>query len=61
MEPEIPPSVIFEGDMIGVVLNLKFLYHDMSDEKKFSELAPRKYLNTSIFLETSFIWIEPKS
>jgi hypothetical protein len=60
MEPEIPPDVIVEADMLGTVPNLKFEDHELSYQKKFLELALRKYLNTDIFPETSFIMVEPK-
>jgi hypothetical protein len=39
MEPEIPSRVIVEGDMLGVVLSLKFVDHELSDEKKIPHLA----------------------
>jgi hypothetical protein len=35
VEPEIPPGVIVEEDMLGAVENMKFADHDLSDEKKF--------------------------
>jgi hypothetical protein len=47
--------------MLGTVENLKFEDHDLSDEKKFLELAPKKYLKRVIFLETSFILVEPQT
>jgi hypothetical protein len=46
--------------MLGAIPNLKFVDHDLLDENKFPELALRKYLKTFIFLETSFIRVEPK-
>jgi hypothetical protein len=61
VEPEIPPGVIVEGDMLGAIPSLKFTDHDLSDEKKFPDLAPRKYLKTFIDPETSFIRVEPKT
>ena len=33
--PKIPPGAIVEEDMLGLVLNLKYAYHDIADEKKF--------------------------
>jgi hypothetical protein len=61
VEPEIPLGVIVEEDMLGAVLSLKFTDHDLSDEKKFPELSPNKYLRTFIDPETSFIRVEPKT
>jgi hypothetical protein len=48
VELEIPLGVIVEGDMLGEILSLKFVDHDLSDEKKFSDLALRKYVKTFI-------------
>jgi hypothetical protein len=61
MEPKIPRGVIVEGDMLGAMSSLKFVDHDLSNEKKFLDLAQRKYLNTFIDPETSFIIVEPKT
>jgi hypothetical protein len=61
MEPKIPPRVIVEGDMLGAVSSLRFVDHEFSDEKKFPDLASRKYLRTFIDLETTFIRVEPKT
>jgi hypothetical protein len=33
--PKIPPSVIVEGDMLGNIVALKFVDHDITDEQKF--------------------------
>lgn len=49
MEPEIPPGVIIEEYMLGTMENLKYAYHDLSNEKKFLELALKKYLKKIIF------------
>jgi hypothetical protein len=49
VEPEIPPGVIIEEDMLGIMENLKYANHDLSNEKKFLELALKKYLKTIIF------------
>jgi hypothetical protein len=48
VEPEIPPGVIIEGDMLGTVGNMKFADHDLEDIKKFPELAPDKYMHTKL-------------
>jgi hypothetical protein len=50
-----------EGDMLGAVLSLKFVDHDLEDTKKYPEIAPKNYLRTLIDLETSFIRVEPKT
>jgi hypothetical protein len=47
--------------MLGVVSNLKFADHDLSDEKKFPDLSLRKYLRTFIDPETSFIIVDPNT
>jgi hypothetical protein len=61
MEPNIQPSVILEEDMLDVVENMKFADHELSDEKKFLELALKKYMRTTIFSETVFILVEPRA
>jgi hypothetical protein len=61
VEPEIPPGVIVEEDMLGLVPNLKYADHDITDEKKFPELAPSKYLKKYINAETQMIVIEPQT
>jgi hypothetical protein len=40
----VPPSASVEGDILGKVVALNFLDHDITDKKKFPELAMEKYL-----------------
>jgi hypothetical protein len=61
VELKILPGVIVEEDIVGAMVNLKFSYHNLSDEKKFLELSPKKYMKTIIFLVTSFILVEPQA
>jgi len=58
--PVIPPGVIVEGDMLGLVGSLIFLDHDLADIKKFPELAPDNYLRTSLKLDSLIITVESK-
>jgi hypothetical protein len=44
VEPEIPEGVIVEEDMLGLIPSLKYVDHDITDENKFPELVPSKYL-----------------
>jgi hypothetical protein len=48
MEPNIPHGVIVEGDMLGMIPQLKYVDHDITDKKKFSELALHKYFKSYI-------------
>jgi hypothetical protein len=57
---EIPPGVIVEEDMLGLIPSLKYADHDITDEKKFLELAPSKYLKRYISAETKMVVIEPE-
>jgi hypothetical protein len=50
--------VIIEEDMLGLILILKYAYYDITDEKKFSELEPRKYLKRYISTEKKMVVIE---
>jgi hypothetical protein len=61
VEPKIPSGVIVEGDMLRAIPSLKFVDHDLSEDNKFLDLDPRKYLNKFINPETSFIRVEPKT
>jgi hypothetical protein len=58
MEPKIPPGVIMEKYRLGLISNLKYAYHDIMDEKKFSELAKSTYLKRYISTETHMIMID---
>jgi hypothetical protein len=40
----VPPGVSIEGDMLGKVVSLKFVDHDITDEQKFPELGQGKVL-----------------
>jgi hypothetical protein len=44
VEPPIPEGVIVEGDMLGLIPALKYADHDITDENKFPELVPNKFL-----------------
>jgi hypothetical protein len=59
--PEIPPGVIIEGDLMGKVVALKFLDHDITDAQKFLELAWDKYLCTKSVPGIGAILVEPQS
>jgi hypothetical protein len=39
----IPEGVIVEGDMLGLIPTLKYVDHDITDEKKFPELVPTSF------------------
>jgi hypothetical protein len=56
---EIPSGVIIEGDMLGNIVALKFVDHDITDEKKFSKIAWEKSLCPKIVLGTGAILLEP--
>jgi hypothetical protein len=60
MEPPIPEGVIVEGDMLGLIPALKYVDHDITDENKFPELVPNKFLKKYISSETHMIVIEPQ-
>jgi len=59
MEPPIPEGVIVEGDMLGLIPTLKYVDHDITDEKKFPDLVPSKFLKKHISSETQMIVIQP--
>jgi hypothetical protein len=40
----VPSFVSIEGDILGKVVTLKFMDHDITDEYKFPELAKENYL-----------------
>ena len=40
--PQVPPRVSREGNMLGKIVNLKFVDHDITDEQPFTELAREK-------------------
>jgi hypothetical protein len=54
----VPPGVSIEGDMLGRLSSLKFMDHDITDEKKFPELAREKYLCTKSIPGTGEIVLE---
>jgi hypothetical protein len=56
---EIPPGVIIEGDMLGKIVALKFIDHDIMDEHKFPELEHEKYFCTKSVPGTREILLEP--
>jgi hypothetical protein len=58
VEPEIPPGVIVEEDMLGLILSLKYADHDITDKKKFMKLASSKYLKSYINIEIKMVVIE---
>jgi hypothetical protein len=41
-EPD-PPNVSLEGDILNKVASFKFVLHNITNEKKFPELAWEKY------------------
>jgi hypothetical protein len=57
--PTVPPSVSVEGDMLGKVVSLKFVDHDITDEQKFLEIAREKYLCAKSVPGTTKILLEP--
>jgi hypothetical protein len=57
--PQIPPSVIIEGDLMGKVTTLKYLDHEITNAQKFPELSWEKYVCTKILPGTSAILFEP--
>jgi hypothetical protein len=60
VEPLIPGGVIVEGYMLGMILALKYVDHDITNEKKFPELVPNNFMMKSISFETHMIIIEPQ-
>jgi hypothetical protein len=42
VDPLIPEGIIIEGDMLGLIPTLKYVDHDITDEKKF----PSSYLTS---------------
>jgi hypothetical protein len=42
----VPLGVSIEGDILGKVAGIKFMDHDITDAKKFPDLAKEKYLHT---------------
>jgi hypothetical protein len=56
----IPPGVIVEGDMLGSIGNLSYSNHDLTDLKKFRELAPHNYLHVGMNLRSLVITIDPQ-
>jgi hypothetical protein len=60
VEPPIPEGIIIEGDMLGMIPALKYVDHDITDENKFLELVPSKFLMKFISFETHMIIIEPQ-
>jgi hypothetical protein len=58
--PEITPSVIIEGDLIGKVIALNFSDHDITDARKFPEIAWYKYLCTKNVPGIGAILVEPQ-
>jgi hypothetical protein len=58
--PVIPPGVTVEGDMLGVIGSLRYSDHDLTDLKKFPELAPQNYLRTGMNPGSLVVTVEPK-
>jgi hypothetical protein len=58
--PVIPPGVTVEGDMLGEIESLRYSDHDLSDAKKFPELAPQNYLHTIMRPRSLVMTLEPK-
>jgi len=59
MEPPILEGVIVEGDMIAMIPALRYVDHDIIDEKKFLELVPNNFLKNQISSKTHMIFIRP--
>jgi hypothetical protein len=60
VEPEIPPRVIVEEDMLGLIPSLKYVDHDSMDKKKFAEVVSSNYLKRYISAEKKLVVIEPE-
>jgi hypothetical protein len=58
VEPLIPEKVIVEGDMFGLIPVLNYTDHEITDEKKFPELVPNKFLKKYISSYNHMIVIE---
>jgi hypothetical protein len=41
-----------EEDMLGMIPTLNYVFHDITDERKFPELIPSNFLMKSISFET---------
>jgi hypothetical protein len=48
-----------EGDMLATIPSLKYVDHAITNENKFLELVPSKFLIKYISFETHMIVIEP--
>jgi hypothetical protein len=59
--PEIPQSVIIEGDLMGKVDALNFSNHNIKNAQKVPKLAREKYLLTKILPRTCAILVKPQS
>jgi hypothetical protein len=59
-EPKIPPGVIIEGYMLGMIRNMKYVDHDLVVVQKFLELATEKYMCTKIHLDSQIVIVEPQ-
>jgi hypothetical protein len=60
VELDILEGVTVEGEMLGLIPTSKYVYHNITDENKFPELVPSKYLKNYISSETQMIVIEPQ-
>jgi hypothetical protein len=58
-DPLILEGVKLEWDMLGMILSLKYVDYDITNEKKSPELIPSKFLMKFISLETHMVIIEP--
>jgi hypothetical protein len=45
--------------MLGLILNLKYVDHDITNENKFLEVVPSNYFNMYVSVDTSMVVIEP--
>jgi hypothetical protein len=59
VEPLILDGVIVEGDMLGMILALKYTDDDITNENKFPKLVPNKFLMKFISPKTHMIIIKP--
>jgi hypothetical protein len=56
---DIPPGVIIEGDMLGNIVALKFVDHEIMDEQKFLEMERENCLCAKRIPGTGSIMLEP--
>jgi hypothetical protein len=60
VELEILLGVIMEEEILGLIPSSKYVDHDITDEKKFSEILSSKYLKRYISTKKNLVMIEPE-